>query len=290
MRLKSLLAAGVASLAFAVSAQASVSYVAGTYNQSFDTLPNANHNTSLVGIAEWQDDTATPAAFHTSIVGWYLHHDLDPGAEDGFDGFQRLRETGTASTTTGSFYSFGTAPGDTERAFGQIGSGTIANVQGSTADGIYMGVRITNNTGLTIDTFTFGYTGEQWRVAATAGGSEPESLTPQYKVGASTVNEGGYTAAGSAFTSPITGSASGGGLNGNVAANRTTGLGGTVTGLSWAPGTDTFIRWQGFNTAGSDHGIGIDEFSFSATTVPEPAALAVLGLGALGLIARRRRA
>ena len=38
----------------------------------------------------------------------------------------------------------------------------------------------------------------------------------------------------------------------------------TVTGLSWAPGANLWIRWNDINDADNDHGLAIDDVMFSA--------------------------
>ena len=48
-----------------------------------------------------------------------------------------------------------------------------------------------------------------------------------------------------------------------------------------------FVTNAGPNANNSDY-IGIDDFSYVSNPVPEPATMAVLGLGAMALIRRRR--
>ena len=62
-----------------------------------------------------------------------------------------------------------------------------------------------------------------------------------------------------------------------------------VTGFSWAPGTDLWLRWTDPQTLTvRDDGMALDDLSFFAE-VPEPSTIALLGLGLAGLLARRRR-
>jgi hypothetical protein len=45
---------------------------------------------------------------------------------------------------------------------------------------------------------------------------------------------------------------------------RVANVGGTITGLSWAPNTVLVLRWWDNNDIGNDHGIALDDFTFSA--------------------------
>ncbi|ODU51419.1 hypothetical protein ABT09_03900 [bacterium SCN 57-13] len=58
----------------------------------------------------------------------------------------------------------------------------------------------------------------------------------------------------------------------------------------WTAGSSLWIKWTDLNDSGNDHALAIDDVTFTsrANPVPEPASMAALGLGALGLIRRRR--
>jgi hypothetical protein len=61
----------------------------------------------------------------------------------------------------------------------------------------------------------------------------------------------------------------------------------TVSGITWASGTDIWLRWTVPSVTNAPN-VGLDDVTFSA--IPEPSAFAALaGLGALGLAATRRR-
>jgi uncharacterized protein len=80
------------------------------------------------------------------------------------------------------------------------------------------------------------------------------------------------------------------GLDGNNAANRVTGLGGTLTGLTVLPGEEIWLRWFDSNSSSADHGLGIDNFTIAFTTVPipEPSVAVMIAFG-FGLLAWRFR-
>lgn len=235
--------------------------------QTFDSLPFSPTNQSLVGSGqEWMDDTATPGTGYVSIPGWYLYHSIDPDPppaatpENGFNSHQRLRAS-SGNSGTGSIYSFGTNS-TTERALGGINSATVGE--------IFWAVRLTNNTGSPLGQMTVQYTGEQWR---NNGNATAQSLSFGYAVtpnsfagniGSGTGNLSPLvtTVSGLGFTGPVA-TATAAALNGNDTANKALK---TLTfgGFTWNPGEDLWLRWSDPNDAGNDHGLSIDDFTFSA--------------------------
>jgi hypothetical protein len=291
MKLLSCAASAATLLAVAATSQAAVSYsVPGSvYTQDFDSLPNTPVNTSLgASPAGWKDNDPTATGTNFSIPGWYLRHATSV-AEGGFNGRQRLR-IGTGSATTGAFMSFGAA-GDTDRALGSVGANTLAG----DGDSMRMALRLRNDTGATLTEFTVIYDGEQWRAGAnaasdiitfswmmqgtdetnwhSAGESNPATFVPQL-----------------AFT-PRQTSTTGAAVDGNDTGpdgGATRNITFTVTGINWAPETDLWLRWSDVQVSGVDDGLAIDNVRFTAA-VPEPTSLALLGLGGLTLLTRRRR-
>lgn len=281
-------------------ASASVSYTTpgSSYLQNFDSLPNTPENTSLGNSPTgWTDDNASPGAGNFSIVGWYLYYPTQT-AEGGFNGHQRFRN-GTGSSTTGSFYSFGSS-GSTERALGDLGANTLApdGQTGNDAGNIYIALRISNNTGQTLDSFTLGYTGEQWRDGGT---STAETMTFAYSTTANSItNDPGFFGFSSNLTSVASlgwttpqASATAHTLDGNNATNRVIVAPVTITGLNWQPGTDLWLRWTDPQLSSKvDSGLAIDDLSFSADiAIPEPTSATLLGFGllALGIFRHNRK-
>src|SRR4051812_44485967 len=257
---------------------AAISYTAAgaSYTQDFDSLPNTS--SASTGILQgtgtgqytngWADDTTTVAGDHFSIPGWYLYHSLDPsGTEDGTNSHQRVR-WGTGSGNTGAFYSFGVAGTNavTDRSLGNLTSNTIGTS--------YYGVRLTNNTGVTLDQFTLNFTAEQWRDggATSPAVSLAQSVTFDYGVTSTApANLGALTGTpvgAFGFTSPQFGRTTAVALDGNAAANRVVISPTTVQGINWAPGQDLWLRWTDIDHSGNDHGLGIDDLTFSANIIP----------------------
>jgi hypothetical protein len=256
-----------------------------TYSQDFDSLPNSPTNTSLGNTPSgWIDDTSSPGAGQFSIVGWYLNHPTST-TEGGANGHQRLR-AGSGSSTTGAFYSFG-ANSSTERALGDLGATTLAADDGTGV--LSMALRLTNNTGTTLNSFSLSYTGEQWHTSTAT--ADPMTVDFATDVsGSDFVGTGTFTPVpGLTFASTVSGAAEAA-LDGNDPANRSA-LSATNVPVNWAPGTDLWIRWSDIQVATlRDHGNAIDDLSFSATAVPEPASLGLVVLGtAAGTVRRPRR-
>jgi hypothetical protein len=280
------MAAGALLFSTAVRASVLYSIDGSTYSQDFDSLPNTPQNASLGNTPTgWTDDNAAPAAGNFSIVGWYLYHP-NVQTEGGFSGNQRMR-IGAGTANTGAFMSFG-ASGSTDRAL----SGLASNTMAPAGSAMFTGLRLTNNTGTVLNQFTLSYDGEQWR---DGGASTPnaQSLLFDWSTTATGIDvsqSASYTAAPALnFTSPVfTNTGTGAAVDGNVAGKLSIGPV-TVAGINWQPGTDLWLRWSDLNDAGNDHGLGIDNLSFSASAIPEPATLGLLALGSVVLAARRRQ-
>jgi hypothetical protein len=266
------------------SASASVIYSTPgfTYTQNFDSLPSTPTNVSLgnspIG---WQNDNAAPGVNNFSIVGWYLFHPASL-AEGGFDGHQRMR-IGAGTVNTGAFMSYGNSA---DRAFGSQVSGTTVT---TTPGQEYLALRLTNTNSYALTEFTLSYDGEQWRDGG-ATTPAPKTMLVQYSTTANAINDSAAysSTSGLDFTTPVfTNTGSGAAVDGNVAGKSS--IGPVTVSLStyWQPNTDLWIRWLDPRSAGNNHGMGIDNVSFSAT--PEPASLSLMAAAAAMTSLRRRR-
>jgi hypothetical protein len=245
-------------------AAVSVDSVGFSYNQNFDTLSTSTTATTWVNdstLPGWSLLTSTLAAAPT-ILG------------------------GNGSANSGSFYSFG-ATGSGERALGGTASG--GTYFGSPASGTvagYIVVAFTNDSGSALDGFSISFNGEQWR---NGGNTSAQPMVMEFGLGASFGTVATWVAPASlSWNSPVVG-ATAAAVDGN-AAGLVTGLSATVGSLGWAAGDTLWMRWTERNDLGNDHGLAIDDLSFSVSAVPEPGALALLlaGLATVGFVARRR--
>lgn len=239
------------------AAEASIGYstAGGSYSQSFDTLI-----TTGTGQA-WANDS--------TLAGWSLFNSTGAAIS--------TYNAGDGTSNTGSFYSFGTGTAS-DRALGGAGSG--GTYFGSPASGAIAGwiaVAIQNTTGSILTDFALSYSGEQWR---NGGNTNAQTMVLEYGFGSSFASVSNWTAPGGVFNfiSPVVGSTQAA-VGGNVA-GLVAGRGGVISSLSWANSDTLWIRWVERNDSGNDHGLAIDNFSFSARAavtggvVPEASSLA----------------
>lgn len=178
------------------------------------------------------------------------------------------------------------APGaSSERALGGLGSGGA--YFGSPANGAvagWMTVALTNTTGGVVDTLDLQYTGEQWR---NGGNTATQTMTLEYGIGATFDAVTTWTAPGGTFNfTSLQNTATAAGLDGNAAANRTSGRGGTLSNLGWANNDTLWIRWVETNDAANDHGLAIDDFYATSPIVVNTTADENDGVGLGGVSLR----
>ncbi len=236
------------------------------------------------------------SALSIGLFNTPVTEDFDSLATSGTSGILpagwSLAETGSLANPTyaagygnsaiGNTYSFGVT-GDTDRALGTLRSGAVIPS---------LGVVVWNQTGGTITDLRVAYTGEQWRLGATG---RNDRLDFAYSLDATSLNTGAWTGLDELdFVAPITTGAVGA-LNGNAPANQI-GLSHQLSGLSLVPGASLWLRWTDFDAAGSDDGLGIDDFSIMAVrenpvpvTDSLPPATGILTLGGFVLLASRFR-
>lgn len=292
MTQKHYLTAAMAALVLAapeVRAQISITGGGLTYSQDFDNLIRTT------AAETWANDVDSVSANDNprlkGLLGWYTASYTN--ATGVSVSYTPLLRAGDGSGNTGSFYSFGTS-GAADRALGTLPSD---GATGSGAGSFRLGARFVNNTTEAISGFSFTYTGEQWRkaqipIATGAQNNQYAVSFATFGAGLGTLDSGPYspTLAGATFNTPVDGGDNiGAALDGNLLANRVTGLGATVSDLLVLPGEEIWLRWFDSNSSSADHGIGIDDFSITFVTVPEPTAAALLGLGLVLLVNRTRR-
>ncbi len=231
-------------MALAASAQAQVSYTGGVYSQNFDSLLGTTNNTLN---STWTDNVTLP--------GWYSNKTTFSVTDGTVGGTAATFDSTSATVNNVGMFSFGTAS-STDRA---LGARATSNFAGN--DPVLYGVRLVNNTSQTLTKFTVTYTGEQWFKSSVA---TAHTLLLDYQLGATAISTGTWPAATSAtFTAPIATGTTATALNGNTTANRTARVA-VVTGLSWAPGQELWIRFRDANESGNEQGLAVDDFSFLA--------------------------
>lgn len=261
-KLSLIAAAGLVAVAVS-SAHAAYNFNGSTISENFDGLPTtttANVFSSTIGV-------------QSTISG------------TGFDG-AKIAGTGAAATglvadagtnASGSIYSYGAAA-VAERALGAVASGSNT---------MAFGFQLNNNTTDIIDSVTVSFTQENWRSSTSVVNTIVASFSTTASASSYLSDAAGFTLAPAldlVGPAPVT---TNGALDGNDVANqvaRTL----TVTGLSIAPGSSIFFRFQDFNDAGNDAGLAIDGLSISATLIPEPTTLGLIAAGSLVMLRRRK--
>ncbi|MFN7012908.1 MAG: hypothetical protein ACK4ON_01425, partial [Bacteroidia bacterium] len=148
---------------------------------------------------------------------------------------------------TGDTYSYGTTA-SSDRALGSLTTASLAPN--------YLGAKILNNTGTTVNALEITYVGEQWRLGSSG---TIDSLRFELSTDATSLNSGTWIPYNSlTFTSPVT-TGTTGALNGNDPLNRTL-KSDEITGFtSIANGSSIWIRWvdEDIPSVG-DHGLALD--------------------------------
>lgn len=259
-----------------------------TYTNNFNTVEDSG-GVRLSGLPKtgsvtpWTNFSATNGAG----PGWFVRSSgsgTTAGTRDaGTAAPSNGTVAGTGSATAGGLYSFGSA-GSTERALGDLGSNNAA------AGDFWIGVVIRNTTGQTLTDVSISLRGEQWR----AGNVASQRMISEYQISSSFTFSGpgniagggpaGWTQVPELDVVSVTNSTAGA-IDGNV---NSTALSKSLTGLTWADQDYLVLRWWDDDHAGSDHGLAIDDFSFTANAIPTPGAFAIAGVAGL-VIARRKR-
>jgi len=268
-------------LAGAMSAQAVVSYstTGSIHAENFDSLAASGTNLT------WTNDATLPGWFaYRSGVGGTA------GARDAATWLAMTQYSADDGAGGSGFWSYGGSDArpsvnpNSDRALGSVPAG-------SPWGDFVQALVLRNDTGETLTRFTLSYAGEQWRGGA-GGGTRWQDF--DFRVSSTFDADAdlpgnviaGYELTGVDTANPFLDFSGGGGSavhDGNTAARRQLKTG-TVYNLGWGPGDYLVLRWWHDNASGSDHGLAVDDLTFSA--VPEPASLALLSAAAL--LMRRR--
>ena len=248
---------------------AALSYVGGTYTENFDSLPSTGSGTLPGKGPNYLVPGWTGAS---GLTGWQGAIDV---ASTGTNTEYRAQNGSGSGSAGRGLNSFGTT-GSAERALGAL----------PTSNQIpFFGLVLQNNTENTLTQFTLSFTGEQWRRGDT---SPQDKLLFSYGL-ASDISASLTSYAALDFAAP-TSAPLNSALDGNLPANQTF-KSATITGLTWGVGQTLVLKWSAPDITGQDDGLAIDNLSFVAHAVPEPAGLTLALLaaaGALGAVWRRR--
>jgi hypothetical protein len=250
-----------------------VSSIGSVYNQDFNSLA------SSVGPIDWTNDS------DPTLPGWSLYRVT---SNTNSTPFPIVRyEVSNGSADSGRFYSFGT---DSDRALGGIGSGFFGDGPGTSQTNVnnsaiagWIAVSFHNDTSTTYDQITVGYDGEQWRDAGNVP-SVPQTMVFEYGYGNTFASVGTWIQPGVDFNFAAPEFSETAGMIDGNSDGLDADLGGPIPNQNWTPGQTLWLRWIERNDNVLDHGLAIDNFSFSVTVVPEPGAF-LLGCAACGVAA-----
>jgi hypothetical protein len=221
-----------------------ISYTTGTYTQDFNGLPLSG-TPVMTGFGPGPYNVSTTPINATSLTGWQIANLASGDAR---------MQADNGAGSTGSSYSYGTTA-SAERALGSLGA-TVVPAMGA----------VFVNTGATpLSTVTITYVGEQWRY-----GAGTNTLTFEYSLDGTNILTGTYTGVSALdLTAPVT-AGTVGALDGNNPLNQVNKAYTFPLTGNWLPGQKLVIRWKDVNDSGSDDGLAIDDFTFSAVGPQTP--------------------
>lgn len=241
------LSAALLFCATATAAFGQISYreAGSTYRQDFNHPRLAQGHTEI----PWRDNETFPgwfAAYFDGIRGVYTTPDI-------------VMATSGRGQNSIAFYLYRS---EFNRADGALGAQpSDERAPGLNRGGMYYGVALTNDTGVTLNRLRLSYRVELWRLTATP--TRQETLHVAYQVGGTGLDEGFWrTVPGSHYTTPHQGDGPGStarNLDGNTPENVVEFNNLEVTGLNLVPGQTIWLRWFDVNNPSFDHGVGIDD-------------------------------
>ncbi|MES2468170.1 MAG: VPDSG-CTERM sorting domain-containing protein [Verrucomicrobiota bacterium] len=267
--MKSAILSFLALAALTFPAQAiSIAAAGSAYTQDFDALASPGTNNA------WTNNSTLP--------GWSL---FQAGGTT-----TAAYNIGNGSSNTGAFYSYGATAGN-DRALGGLGVGAYFGnpIPGAIAG--WMAVSFSNGSGGSFDGFAVSWDGEQWR---NGGNASAQTMVFEYGFGDNFTGVSNWFAPGESFNfASVVNTVNSATVDGNTT-GLVAGRGGAVSSLSWAATDTLWLRWAERNDAGNDHGLAIDNFSFTASrtsaSVPDGGTtFAMFGLSCAGLAGLRRK-
>lgn len=237
-------------LAYALTSSAQLNPVhyqipGSVYTQGFNQLPISGTST-LTGKGPHALDQP-PLLLHT-LTGWQVMQIAGSQPNTNF-------LSGTGSGTGSGIYSFGQS-GNTNRSLGSLASGT----------GIYAwGVVFENRTGTILNKVNISFLATQWRKG---GSTNKNTWRFGYQTGIQLTIDTNTVIRRTELDLISVHSTSGTAtLNGHLPVNQYL-VTATLSDITWRPGERLMLRWDDQDETGSDDGMGIDDFHFTATSEP----------------------
>ncbi len=240
-----------------VSSSLAQTTVSSSYTQNFDSLSQTGNSNA------WSQDS--------TLSEWWAYR-LPANTGVWTDVSTYFANSG--NTANGSLYSFGSG---SDRALGSIGSGNDAS------GGYRYGTGFTNGFSSHITGISLAFRAETWRVGTL---NNQNSVDFQYSLDANGVNDpSGTWIDFDALDFRQAVNTSSGPVDGNTNYLE---VAGTIENLNIGLDQTVWIRWTDIDHIGADHGLAIDDLQVSFATVPEPASIFPLGIGALAFFRRRK--
>jgi hypothetical protein len=214
-----------------------------TYHQNFDQLPLSG---SFILTGKGPHALDTPPLSVAMLKGWQVFQ---------VTGNQSNTSvlTGTGSGTGSGIYSYGLS-GNNNRALGALASGTGAYA---------FGVVLENLTGSMLNKINIRYKATQWRKGG-SGNTNTWKFSYQTRQ-TNNIDTGNLIKKTEGNLISIHSSSGSATLNGHLSTNQYN-INITITDIIWRPGEKLILRWDDQDETGSDDGMAIDDFEFSATT------------------------
>jgi hypothetical protein len=220
-------------------------YLSGTtYTQNFNTLPfGGTFTTTGFGVGPYW--LIGPPVNATATRGWQF---ANAGTGDVFF------RADSGNGNSGAIMSYGSTNTSTDRALGFLVSSTFIGTAGITFQ---------NTSAVPLYTVSIGFDGEQYRYG---GSTNLNQYKIQYALASNGILSGTWIEVPSLTYSGTSGPA--GAVNGNLSPTAISGSFNISS--SWLPGQLLTIRVLDLNDPGTDDGLAIDNFTFSAAPAAAP--------------------
>jgi len=267
MRKLAIAALAILSVGITQTAWAQVSLTTLNYSQNFDSMTPGGSGVFALGVV-----TDIPG-----LLSWNACKVNGTTSAGSFVSTDGSNATGAIQATRNS--------NSTEYSLG-----TLCSASYSVAA---IGVEFVNNTGSALSSVTIRLVQENWRTSNTTLNVSDAMFARSSTSTATSTNflldtPTGFSNVNSLDLVGPTPVGTNVAIDGNNVANQAIRFDTITFSTPLAVGESLFLKWRDTDEGGSDASLSIDNFELSATAVPEPATMAVLALGAIATIRRRR--